>query len=513
MTNKFNFWKLATSISLVGLALVLIYQVSYAWTNPTSNPPSGAGAITANGGKVGIGTAAPAGTLDIVNTLDGSPSLRISNTVSNNPYIQFQSGGFIQDLGSGALRERASGTSGYLVFDTNSTERVRIDSSGNVGIGTAAPSAKLHVSGGAIKNDGTGAGITTAGNVLSTGLEVDGYGAGSGIIKLQGNPGDPQYYTNFNQAYGGHGLTITAHNYGVSDTIMNLYGGNVGIGTTNPGAALEVNGALKLSGSSPTYKITNVLDPTASSDVATKAYVDAAGVVRTPHTQVFTSSGTWSYSSAGSPSAVYVFLVAGGGGGAVYGGGGGGAVVRQWVSVSGDITVTIGGGGAGGTSSSNGTNGGNSTMSGGVSLTAYGGGGGGTGTGAGSNGGTGGGGGGRGGGGGGGAGGVGGDGWTVNSSAVVIAGGGGSQGGAGGRGFNYSSGYFGGGNGGIGIDGFGGGGGGTGPNSLGSGSSGGGAATTGTGMAGTANTGGGGGGGAVAGGAGGSGYAYIMWYQ
>ena len=50
---------------------------------------------------------------------------------------------------------------------------------------------------------------------------------------------------------------------------------NVGIGTTTPSEKLEVVGNIKLSGVTPTYKITNVVSPTASSDVATKGYVDA----------------------------------------------------------------------------------------------------------------------------------------------------------------------------------------------------------------------------------------------
>ena len=53
--------------------------------------------------------------------------------------------------------------------------------------------------------------------------------------------------------------------------------GNLGIGSTSPAEVLEVDGTIKLSGESATYKITNVLDPTAAQDVATKAYVDAQG--------------------------------------------------------------------------------------------------------------------------------------------------------------------------------------------------------------------------------------------
>jgi hypothetical protein len=54
--------------------------------------------------------------------------------------------------------------------------------------------------------------------------------------------------------------------------------GNLGVGTTTPGAKVEVSGNIKLSGTSPAYTITNVNNPVNSSDVATKAYVDAAGV-------------------------------------------------------------------------------------------------------------------------------------------------------------------------------------------------------------------------------------------
>ena len=68
--------------------------------------------------------------------------------------------------------------------------------------------------------------------------------------------------------------------------------------------------------------------------------------------EVFTSGGTWDWSAAGSPSTVDVLVLAGGGGGGGDGGGGGGGagglVIAEDVSVSADVTVTVGAGGAGG---------------------------------------------------------------------------------------------------------------------------------------------------------------------
>jgi len=52
--------------------------------------------------------------------------------------------------------------------------------------------------------------------------------------------------------------------------------GSVGLGTTDPAAGfrMEVNGNIKLTGTTPTFKVTNVASPIADSDVATRGYVD-----------------------------------------------------------------------------------------------------------------------------------------------------------------------------------------------------------------------------------------------
>ena len=93
----------------------------------------------------------------------------------------------------------------------------------------------------------------------------------------------------------------------------------------------------------------------------------------------FTSNGTWTRPAG--VDVVEVWLVGGGGGGqggdttANRPGGGGGQVVHRVLGVTGNITVTIGTGGTGGSSAA-GSDGVDSTLTSGASLTAEGGGGG-----------------------------------------------------------------------------------------------------------------------------------------
>ncbi len=76
-----------------------------------------------------------------------------------------------------------------------------------------------------------------------------------------------------------------------SDSLcINTTNNYVGIGTDSPSSKLEVGGNIKLSGVSPTYKITNVAAPTSESDVATKQYVDAAS--STQYTSCYVVSST-----------------------------------------------------------------------------------------------------------------------------------------------------------------------------------------------------------------------------
>jgi hypothetical protein len=305
-------------------------------TVPVFTGPSteGNSPISVSGGNVGIGTTAPGAAIEVdsptihqaiyndTNSAAGGYSTYETNGVAFG-FIgtgqQLFTGGSATDFGISAVGAN------NLTFGFSPYQRMTITSSGSVGIGTTTPAypldvaGQIHSSGGIVFPDGSvqttatgqtlsannaitqsngnvGIGTTgpvfaldvnSGGNTYGDAIAYHGYSTHSGIYPVTALGGFDSYaddwtYVGLGATYGhSSGFTtqipdpalLLNHNGTVGiyadsgQTVGSLYyptarllitpTGNVGIGTTAPGAKLEVSGNLKLtsgSGASITFQ-------------------------------------------------------------------------------------------------------------------------------------------------------------------------------------------------------------------------------------------------------------------
>ncbi|MBI2013862.1 MAG: hypothetical protein HYS87_03495 [Candidatus Colwellbacteria bacterium] len=173
-------------------------------------------------GNVGIGTTAPGSKLSFGTFYD---------TGGTNPTAHirlYESGTTVYGFGvqSGELNINANQSGGDIIFNAGSTndapsERMRIDGSGNIGIGTASPGANLEVADRGISDD------------AQPKLKVGNGAAGNATVNIIVNDS-----TNAFQVFDDNNLT--------TPRFLIQRSGNVGIGTASPTTKLEVIGNVNI---------------------------------------------------------------------------------------------------------------------------------------------------------------------------------------------------------------------------------------------------------------------------
>jgi len=98
--------------------------------------------------NAGIGTAAPAYKLDVIGSGSDNIVCRLQSGGGNTSTTYVNTGASNLDVGTGSGGHFVYGYGSYpLYFGTNGSEKMRITSTGNVGIGTSTPEYTLDVNG------------------------------------------------------------------------------------------------------------------------------------------------------------------------------------------------------------------------------------------------------------------------------------------------------------------------------------------------------------------------------
>ncbi|NCN95301.1 MAG: hypothetical protein GW917_01110, partial [Bdellovibrionales bacterium] len=193
--------------------------------------------LNPNGGNVGIGTISPnSDSLLHINSSTATTRIRFSDS-SNS------SGSVLASVSGVTRIANQVGASGAIALDTNSLERMRIDSSGNVGIGTTVPTSNLEINSATTPDSKLAFSIVDNEQATSLSTLPELFGGSITHNFRTGNRDLAFINRNFTSQAGNQGFTFAQQTAtGTFNIPMVIDGdtGNVGIGTTAPSQPFEV---------------------------------------------------------------------------------------------------------------------------------------------------------------------------------------------------------------------------------------------------------------------------------
>lgn len=253
--------------------------------------PAGDGFWTLNGtsvyysgGNLGLGTSTPAAHLEVRKTGDASLRLRSMSTSGSGLLELMAPAGtaltpntlgelrFLDSAASvlGGLSYSAGGiaSGNGLRFSAGGSTRLLINSLGNVGIGTSVPDRLLDLRSDEQAMLRLRSGVTTGSRLELQGVTPDGFGSSTyGELAFLNSAGEDRASIAMADAFiGGQALRFRVAG---SERMRVTSTGRVGIGTSNPQDALDVNGTVR----------TGVLRITGGSDLAERFDVAALGSI------------------------------------------------------------------------------------------------------------------------------------------------------------------------------------------------------------------------------------------